>query len=293
MILSRPSKIFLLFACVALAGARAADVDLEKAVGSLIAAEKAYAKVAGEKGFRDASISVFADDAVIFAPSAVNGKKFWRDAKENPVITWRPIFASISRSGELGYTTGPSEYRRSRDAQNPDAFGHFVTIWRKDAKGIWKVVIDVGLDHPQPQQAETEIRTELPTSPVPRPESSSADLDKTQASFAESLKDDEGDAILDNASDDIRVYRRGQLPAVGKAAAKKMLGKEDAKTSRAPLGVGTSNPIDLAYEYGEYTSERDDVSQRGIYLTIWRLESDGAWKIALDLQKSEPTEKKS
>jgi len=294
MILSRSSKIFLLFACVALAGARAADVDLEKAVGSLIAAEKAYAKVAVEKGFRDASISVFADDAVIFAPSAVNGKKFWRDAKENPVITWRPIFASISRSGELGYTTGPSEYRRSHEAQNPDAFGHFVTIWRKDAKGIWKVVIDVGLDHPQPQQAETEIRTELPTSPVPRPESSSADLDKTQASFAESLKDDEGDAILDNASDDIRVYHRGrgQLPAVGKAAAKKMLGKEDAKTSRAPLGVGTSNPIDLAYEYGEYTSERDDVSQRGIYLTIWRLESDGAWKIALDLQKSARAETK-
>jgi hypothetical protein len=25
---------------------------------------------------------VFADDAVIFAPSAVNGKKFWREAKE-------------------------------------------------------------------------------------------------------------------------------------------------------------------------------------------------------------------
>jgi len=127
---------------------------------------------------------------------------------------------------------------------------------------------------------------------VPRPESASADLDKTQASFAESLKDDEGDAIIDNASDDIRAYRRGQLPAVGKAAAKKMLGKEDAKTSRAPLGVGTSNPIDLAYEYGEYASERDDVSQHGIYLTIWRLESDGAWKIALDLQKSAPAERK-
>jgi hypothetical protein len=46
------------------------DVDLEKAVGSLIAAEKAYAKLAGEKGFREASISVFADDAVIFSPNA-------------------------------------------------------------------------------------------------------------------------------------------------------------------------------------------------------------------------------
>ena len=292
MILSKPSKIFLLVGCLAVAGARAADVDLEKAVGSLIAAEKAYAKLAGEKGFRDASISVFADDAVIFAPNAVNGKKFWRDAKENPVITWRPIFASISRSGELGYTTGPSEYRRSPNAEKPDGFGHFLTIWRKDAKGVWRVALDVGLDHPQPQEAETEIRTYIPDSPLLQPESASTDLDKVQSDFTESLRDDEADAVIDHASDDIRVYRRGQLPAVGKTAAEKMLADEDAKTSRAPQGAGTSNPIDVAYEYGTYASESDNPTQCGTYVSIWRLDSDGAWKIALDLQKSAPPEKK-
>src|SRR5205823_14387751 len=84
---------------------------------SLIAAEKAYAKLAGEKGFREASLSVFADDAVIFTPNAVNGKKFWRETKDDPAITWRPTFASISRSGDLGYTTGPSEFWKSRDAK--------------------------------------------------------------------------------------------------------------------------------------------------------------------------------
>jgi ketosteroid isomerase-like protein len=131
MNLSMRSKFFSFIALLAVAGAHAEDVDLEKAVGSLIAAEKAYAKLAGEKGFREACISVFADDAVIFSPNAVNGKKFWREAKKDPVIAWRPIFASISRSGELGYTTGPWESRNSRDAQSPDAFGHFVTIWRK------------------------------------------------------------------------------------------------------------------------------------------------------------------
>ena len=76
MILSKPTKFFLFVACLALADGRAADVDLEKAVGSLITAEKAYAKLAVEKGFREASISVFADDAVIFAPNAVNEKSF-------------------------------------------------------------------------------------------------------------------------------------------------------------------------------------------------------------------------
>jgi ketosteroid isomerase-like protein len=289
MNLSMRSKFFPFVALLAVAGAHADDVDLEKAVGSLIAAEKAYAKLAGEKGFREASISVFADDAVIFAPSAVNGKKFWREAKKDPVISWRPVFASISRSGELGYTTGPWESRKSRDVEKPEAFGHFVTIWQKNKDGVWKVALDVGLNHPQPQEVETEIRTYVPISAIPHSESASVDLEKAQHSFAESLKDDEGDAIADNASDEIRIYRDGQLPVVGKRAAEKLLSEQDAKTTRTPRGAGTSNPTDLAYEYGEFTSERDDATQHGIYLCIWRLESDGAWKIALDLQKSTPT----
>jgi hypothetical protein len=100
------------------------------------------------------------------------------------------------------------------------AFGHFVTIWQKKANGMWKVALDVGLDHPQPQEVETEIRTYVPNSARPHSESVCTDLEKAQRSFAESLKDDEGDAIIDNAGDDIRVYRSGQLPAVGKTAAK-------------------------------------------------------------------------
>ena len=71
-----------------------------------------------------------------------------------------------------------------------------------------------------------------------------------------------------------------------------MLAAHNAKTTRTPLGAGTSDPLDLAYEYGEYTGKRDSATQRGIYVCIWRLESDSTWKIALDLQKSTPPEKK-
>src|SRR5204862_6911775 len=82
MNLSMRSKFFPLVALVAVAGAHAEDVDLEKVVGSLIAAEKAYAKLAAEKGFREASISVFADEEVITRPDAANGKKYGREAQE-------------------------------------------------------------------------------------------------------------------------------------------------------------------------------------------------------------------
>jgi ketosteroid isomerase-like protein len=292
MILSNPSKFFLFVGWMALADSQGGNVDLEKAVGSLIAAEKAYAKLAGEKGFREASVSVLADDAVIFTPNAVNGKKFWQEAMEEPVISWRPIFAAIARSGELGYTSGPSEHRNKRSDEKPEAFGHFVSIWRKDAMGTWKVLVDVGVNHPQPRAPGGEIATYVPKSSIAHPEAARAALEKVRRDLAESLKKDESDAILSAATEDIRVYRRGLLPAVGKSTAKKMLATEHAKTSRTPLGEGTSSAIDLAYEYGEYTSDHDKANEHGIYLCIWRLDSDGAWKLALDLQKSAPPEKK-
>src|ERR1700758_748982 len=54
--LSMRSNFFSLIALLAVA-AHAEDLDLEKAVGSLIAAEKAYPKLADEEGFRDLRIT--------------------------------------------------------------------------------------------------------------------------------------------------------------------------------------------------------------------------------------------
>src|SRR6266480_3816092 len=291
------SNLLKLFCCLALAvscAARADDVDLTKAVDSLVEAEKGYAKLGAEKGFRAASLANLSDDAVIFAPRMTNGKKFWQEAKEDPFITWRPIFASIARSAELGYTTGPSEYRNARSDKEPAAFGHFVSIWQKDAKGMWKVDVDVGVNHPQPAALPGDLTTQIPKAVSSSSDSARASLEKTQRGFAEALKKDERDAILDVASPDIRIYRRGVLPSVRghKSTMEKMFEIEHAKTSRTPMGAGTSTAIDLAYEYGEYASDHDKETQRGIYLCIWQMESDGDWKLVLDLQKSAPPEKK-
>jgi ketosteroid isomerase-like protein len=291
MILFNGSKILLFVAWLAVADARGGEVDLDKALGSLIAAEKAYAKAAGEKGFRDASISAFADDAVIFAPNPVNGKKFWQQTKEDPVITWHPVFAAIARSADLGYTTGPAEFYKSRGEKKPVGFGNFVSIWRKDANGVWKVALDVGSNHAQPNQIDIAIRTDVPGTSAVNPESARADLERMQQTFSETLKDDQADAILRAAAENIRLYRRDALPTVGQLAAGKLLSGEHVKTTRTLEGKGMSAATDLAYEYGNYSSERTNSTQGGIYVSIWRLDPNGDWKLALDLQKSAPEKK--
>jgi ketosteroid isomerase-like protein len=291
MILSRAPKVSCAFALLALAGACGETVDLEKAVNSLVDVERNYNKLASEKGFRAASIDVFAAEGVAFAPKPVNGKKFWEKETEDPLLTWQPIFASISRDGELGYTTGPWELKKARDSEQAQGFGQYVTVWRKENDRSWKVVVDVGVEHSQPKEPPDDVETFLPDFPIARPESVREKLQEAEKALVDLLAKDAGAAVLAKASDNVRIFRRGEFPGIGKAAAQLMLGSDHGKEMRARAGGGMSRSNDLAYSYGEYSSERANVTEHGIYLSIWQLDLSSEWRLVLDLQKKAPEKK--
>ena len=65
-------------------------------------------------------------------------------------LTWRPENAEIAASGDLGYTWG-NYYLESSDSlgnMNKQQ-GNYVSIWKKQADGRWKFVLDGGTV-PQP-----------------------------------------------------------------------------------------------------------------------------------------------
>jgi ketosteroid isomerase-like protein len=64
-------------------------------------------------------------------------------------LTWTPTDAVMGPSGDMGYTWGHFE-GHSKDANgNPvTATGRFMTIWRKQPDGNWKVVLDAGANEP-------------------------------------------------------------------------------------------------------------------------------------------------
>ena len=266
-------------------------VDLGKAIQSLIDAELGYNKLAQEKNFAVASVEVFANDGVAFAPGPVTGKQFWSKQNDPPILTWRPIFATISRSDDLGYTTGPWELKKTKDDPNPAAFGHYNTLWRKDPDGVWKVVVDVGVDHPPLAEPPGKVETFVPVFAIAQPKTVRAKLAETEKIFGELLAKDAGAAVLTTAGDGIRVYRRGQFPAVGKNAAQLMLSSDHGKEMRTRAGGGVSRSNDLVYSYGEYTNERGNITERGSYFSIWQLDPSSEWKLVLDLQKKAPEKK--
>jgi ketosteroid isomerase-like protein len=127
-------------------------------IDTLADAERGFAAMSVAQGMRPAFLEWLAEDAVIFRPGPLNGQQSWR-ARSAPagVLDWAPAFVELSGSEDLGFSTGPWEYRSKPDA-NPEAFGHFLSVWRRDAAGAWRVALDCGGSHERPERGLHEVK---------------------------------------------------------------------------------------------------------------------------------------
>ncbi len=64
-------------------------------------------------------------------------------------LSWTPTDAMMGPSGDMGYTWGHYE-GRSKDANGNPVLtsGRFITVWRRQPDGTWKVVLDAGASEP-------------------------------------------------------------------------------------------------------------------------------------------------
>jgi ketosteroid isomerase-like protein len=136
-----------------LSGANAcvAAPDLEAARQALMDADRAFAQETAANGV-DGWVAYFADDGVQFVPGGhITGHAAIRElmtpALSDPSfsLTWDPVEARVSSSGDLGYTIGRWERRGTgSDGVETVATGSYVSIWRLQEDGTWKVELDIG-----------------------------------------------------------------------------------------------------------------------------------------------------
>jgi len=62
-------------------------------------------------------------------------------------LRWKPDHARVSDDGTLGYTMGRSEtWKRQGDSSVVVGRSRYLTVWRKQPDGSWKVDADIGTD---------------------------------------------------------------------------------------------------------------------------------------------------
>ena len=114
----------------------------------IIEADKAFSEYSVKNGLNAAFKKFSHPEAVLLRDSSmpVEGSdklaKLFSGNDSNTVLSWEPIHATISESGELGYTYG--KYDRYSKDRNKHDYGTYVTIWKKDNEGNWKWILDSG-----------------------------------------------------------------------------------------------------------------------------------------------------
>ena len=121
-----------------------------KASGGLLAADAAWMKVYAGKDL-EKSVAFFDNEGSMLpsnAPIATGkdaltkliGSAF---ATPNYTLSWHANKVGVARSGELGYTSGTYDFSmKDTSGKTISDKGKYLTLWKKEADGSWKVLFD-------------------------------------------------------------------------------------------------------------------------------------------------------
>lgn len=280
-----------LFTCVLTLFAVSTAAEVVGPVADLVSAERRFSATSVEKGMRDAFVEFLADQAVLFRPLPVDGKKLWASRDSVPgTLIWEPSFAQVSASGDFGYTTGPWEFRSPAGASTPTVdYGHFISVWRRsDSSAPWRVVVDIGVQHEKPEHGlGTGLRA---TAEAPRParKGESTDIDELDRALSERMfAKGAGVAIAEVAASDLVLNRDGFQPSIGIPAARDVFDGVKGGLRFESRGRGVASSQDLGYTYGIarlFAPGAQAPSDSGVYMHVWRREGGKKWKLALAVE---------
>jgi len=246
---------------------------MQAATRSLVVSEYAFAEKA-QVSVSDAFLEYLAEDSVVLNPASAAGRPIYQAAKpDKNKLEWYPAIADVALSGDLGFTAGPWIYTIADSGLQ--YFGHFLTVWKRDANCAWHVQIDGGISHAGPTSVEPKLlpdQVSLAAAEAPPPKYATNDTG------GDAIRDFQDTAQQDGFAAALRTYGRngnflfftdGQAP-IGIRAANQYFRVHPIVGSWKEDARGRSADSTLVYSVGELT----DGSKRSTYayVQIWQFD---------------------
>ncbi len=142
---------FLLMLCLLFLIPSCGSNNSEVASEEVRSSERAFAKMAGEKGIAKAFLHFAEDSAVLYRQNHLyKGKKeilryFENNAQlyTNARLEWAPDHIEVSSSGDLASTYGPyTFFSMNEEGEERVNTGFFHTVWKKKETGDWRYIWD-------------------------------------------------------------------------------------------------------------------------------------------------------
>jgi len=282
-------KAFSLLPILITSSVLAQEPDSSSALFGMREAERNFAKSSVMIGRNAAFTEYFADESVIFTGKWItNGKQFSKEGKPSPIcLKWEPEFMDISASRDFGISTGPWEVQEYRPNTAPLFTGYFLTVWKKQSNGEWKVILDGGSTTPVAEGPKHKFT--FPSGadkPIPNPPAMNVQqlttelLDRDNQFQTEGKKDPS--AFTSFLATDARIQLGGHLPTTNADTIKSWFNQLDRSLTWQPVGAGAASSGDIGFTYGLIKTQKNEII-KGHYVLIWKKRSGSTWHIVLEM----------
>ena len=99
--------------------------------------------------YMDEHVTMLRPDGMPIVGKDTMQKRFASRPDTSYTLTWKPLFADVAASGDLGYTYGTWLLVTTK---NDSSEGTYCTIWKPQANGEWKYVLDTGNEGLKPKE---------------------------------------------------------------------------------------------------------------------------------------------
>ena len=283
-------KKLLLSATILLFGGSVLAQYSNVTVNTVVKAEENFDKQVARKGIKDAFLSVADPDGIVFKPVEIKITDFYSKIDKQPgSLTWTPKFARISANGDMAFSAGPYVYQNGK-ADSDKVFGDYVSIWRADADGKLKLLIDLGIQHPEPEQEELidfkEPDSTKHKAPSKDPFNGKSIILNTDKIFNHELEVSTMATYKEFLSAEGRFYFPGFDQITGQDKIMKFIENEGITMSAETVNVGRSTSNDLAYSYGHARIKKGNIVSNYNYVRIWEIDASHRWNVLLEIFSS-------
>ena len=270
----------------------AQEPDSSSALFQMREAERNFAKESVMVGRNASFVKNFAEESVIFTDKWVtNGRQFWKDRKLSPVVLkWEPEFMDISDSRDFGISTGPWEAQEYRPNTAPVSTGYFLTVWKKQSNGAWKVILDAGSTTPAPVGNKHTFTFPagadkvVPVSGKENIESLVKELsDKEKQNLMAWKNNPVTSTYASFLAPEARMQLNGHLPSINADTIKAWIDHLDRSLTWKSLGAGAASSGDLGFTYGLLEIPGNQKVTTGHYVRIWKKRPGADWNIVLEM----------
>ena len=265
-----------------------AEAQTEDKVSQLVSAENYFSALAKEKGIKKAFLNVSTDQTIIFKPNPISPEKYFKKKSDSlGHLSWQPVYARISKSGDWGITSGPSTYKASDTSKTH--YGDYLSVWKKNSKGIWKLAINLGVEHKKPKTTQAML-FQNPKNEIYLKQRSENRLQQREDVVFSSdklmgtvLKADTKVALKEFIADESRLLFPGFEPIIGKKAITTFWEKQGFRIGSEPTKADRCYSGELAYTYGDASIFQKGLNKKYHYVRIWEVQTGYVWKVIFEV----------